>query len=187
MDTPFSTVSLLQNIALQNSNNNAVAPNAQRSTGLEAIAPSQVQAVPLNQDIPTTSQIDAVQNQTTLQTNQTNNAQPAEQVEVDQDAQQTQIETALSEITGIDVQAFAGIDVQTALDIQESFRDRGPTVELQQNQPFSPAPAAFESPDDIQIADTTEQVVQQRLQDRLADRIPNDPGTVFPQLIQTVV
>lgn len=152
--------------------------------------PEQTAAVQLNQDIPTTNQVDTVTNQTQVQTNQTNNAEPALQPQPPQPnvqaeaVQQAQIETALSEITGIDVQEFEGIELDAALDLQESLRNRPETTLTQaQEQDFAPAPAAFDAPgaDDA----TAQQQTQDQLQVRLAAQIPTDPFAEFPPLVDT--
>lgn len=156
--------------------------NRQGSAVDQLLAPQAPSQVARTEEIPSTSQVQQVQNQPELRTNQTNNA------EQDPEARQQQIESFLSELTGQDAENFRGIDVESALEIQESFRDR-PANEPQQTESFAEAPAAFNSPDEVAAQDqqNPDQQLQQRLQDRLSDRIANDPGTEFPQLIQTAV
>jgi len=134
--------------------------------------------VQLNQDLPQTSQVQNVDNGLETRTNRANNAEPA----IDQAAQQQQIENFLAEQTGEDVENFRGIDVQSALDLQEGLRNR-PADNAEPE--FSAAPAA-NSPEPQDANEQQDQELQQRLQARLADQIPNDPGTEFPQLIETV-
>ena len=139
----------------------------------ELLAPNESQAVAQpTQELPATSQVA-----------NTENAQPTENNDTraeDQTRQQQQIESFLAERTGQNPQNFEGIDIQSALELQESFRERPEAAATETT-------AANDSSG--QPADANEQQnqeIQQRLQSRLAEQIPTDPGTEFPQLIETV-
>ena len=181
MENNITSLGLSQPFAAPRGNGTESA-NQPRSAVQELLAPEQAGQVQLNQDIPQTSQIPEVENQLETRTNQTNNAEQA----TDQAAQQQQIESFLAEQTGQDEENFRGIDVQSALVLQESLRNR-PETNLPQTESFA---AANNPANDSDIpADANEQQsqdIQQRLQSRLAEQIPNDPGTEFPQLIETI-
>ncbi len=104
---------------------------------------------------------------------------------IDPLARQQQIETFLAEQTGQDAATFRGIDIQSALELQENLRNR-PTEPSQQEQAFSPAPGGEELSEPADANVRQDQELQQRLQNRLAEQIPTDPGTEFPQLIETI-
>lgn len=163
-----SLLSTNRNTGVEQANNPTNSVNQLRAPD----APEQVQ---LNQDIPATSRIPETGNPVVVRTNRTNNA------EQDPAQQQQQIENFLAEQTGQPAENFRDIDIETALNLQESFRNRPETA-----QPD----AANQAPEsEIATADVNEQQnqeIQQRLQSRLAEQIPNDPGTEFPQLIETV-
>lgn len=154
-------------------------PDSQRATSqtgntspVASEAASPAQQVSANPELPSTSQLQdarpALENRST-----TTNREELNPV-----VQQQQIESFLAEQSGEETSSFQGIDIESALDLQESFRER-PTEAT-----FSPAPEAPDQP----VADANEQQdlqLQQTLQSRLAEQIPNDPGTQFPQLINT--
>ena len=181
MDNNISAVGTNQALLAQRGAGNEA--SAQAGNGLTVNAPLGTEPggqVQLNQDLAQTSQIPSVDNQTE---NRTNRTSPAEQA-VDQEAQQQQIETFLAEQTGEDVENFRGIDIQSALDLQEGLRNRAePTTEAPDANTAAPQANTAEPRDANQ---QQEQDIQQRLQTRLAEQIPTDPGTEFPQLIETV-
>lgn len=170
--------------------NTALAP--QRSNGTEAsaqprgavgelLAPTAQSGVSNNVDIPSTSRIPEVDNQTENRTNRVNQAE----VPADPAVQQQQIETFLAQQTGEDAENFQGIDIETALELQESFRDR-PAQNDQAAPQTSSQASSQNSEQPVDANDQQNQELIQRLQTRLADQIPNDPGTEFPQLIETI-
>lgn len=123
-------------------------------------------------DLPATNQVQsgaALQNET--RTADANTVDPA--------VQQQQIETFLAERTGEDPSAFQGIDIQSALELQETLRDRPAANE---NNSFAQAPTTSQQPVEDANAQQ-EQQQQQELQSRLAQQIPTDPGTEFPPLV----
>ncbi|WP_286236907.1 hypothetical protein [Neptuniibacter halophilus] len=168
--------------------NNAISPglNPAFTTGREGLqtgnsatpnnaqpvaAPEQPNQVALNPELPPSSQVSQT---SSTDRPATNNPGGADQG-IDPVARQLQIESFLAEQTGESPENFRGIDLQSALDLQENLRNR-------------PAPAAAEASDETPPDSNAvqDQALQERLQSRLAQQIPNDPGTEFPQLIETV-
>lgn len=165
------SANLLQNFNTPRTNGpvQSAQPNSDINPSATAANTSQVQQ---NPELPTTSQIPEVANRTELRTNQANDAERNA-------GTQQQIETFLADQTGEDVSNFQGIELQTALELQESFRDR-------------PAPEAAESSNRDEQTQSSNSAVQspeeqisERLQQRLASQISSDPGTQFPQIIDT--
>lgn len=162
--------------ALQNFNspraNGPAQQNQQTSAVNQPAVPANVSQVQQNPELPSTSQIPKVDNRPELRTNQTNDAERNEQT-------QLQIESFLAEQTGEDISNFQGIELQTALELQESFRDR---PEATNSETDSSEGSVQTSNTAIQSA---EEQISERLQQRLASQISTDPGTQFPQIIDT--
>lgn len=178
MDNNIASLGLSSSFAAPR-NTGPDASSQQRPQVNDLLAPASQNSVELNRDIPATSQIPEVNNQLETRTNQTNRAEER----TDPIAQQRQIESFLAEQTGENEETFRGIDIQTALDLQESFRERP----AQSDQSTIPSQASNQSsPEPVDANDQQTQELQQRLQSRLAEQLPNDPGTEFPQLIETV-
>lgn len=177
-----SIISTGLNLALtaQRGNGNE-ASNVPRTTGSEASAQATQQAqVQLNQDLPQTSSIPEVSNPVEGRTNQTNNAEQLPEREV----QQQQIATFLAEQTGESRENFEGIDIQSALEIQETLRGRTADSTSPESE-VSATATGNSSPTPADANEQQELELQQRLQTRLAEQIPTDPGTEFPPLIRT--
>ena len=178
--------SLGTNTALAPQRSNGTVASAQPNGAAgELLAPTAQSGVSNNVDIPSTSRIPEVDNQTENRTNRVSQAE----VPADPAVQQRQIESFLAQQTGEDAENFEGIDIETALELQESFRDRPAQNDQAAAQTPSQASPQASSQNSEQPVDTNDQQNQeliQRLQTRLADQIPNDPGTEFPQLIETI-
>lgn len=176
MDNNIASLGLSTSFAAPR-NSGAEATSQQRPSANDLLAPSTQNNVELNRDITPTNQVPGVNNQAEARTNQSSRAEER----TDPIAQQRQIESFLAEQTGADEESFRGIDIQTALDLQESFRDRPAQSDVSATQTTGQNP---EQP--VDANDQQNQELQQRLQSRLAEQLPNDPGSEFPQLIETV-
>jgi len=165
-------------LAATSSTSRSSADTANNASPIDALPASPSSGVvERNRDLPATSQVSEINNPSDVGTNRSSRAEER----ADPATQQKQIESYLAEQTGESAETFQGIDIQTALDLQESFRNRPA-----QDEQVTASAAQQNTEQPVDANDQQSQELQQRLQSRLAEQIPNDPGTEFPQLIETV-
>ncbi|WP_067865735.1 hypothetical protein [Neptuniibacter marinus] len=176
MENSILSTGLSTTLSTQRTDNSANQPPAPSSVN-DSLANASTGAAERNRDLPATSQIPDINNPSETRTNRVNNTEE----QTDPAVQQQQIENFLAEQTGADPALFQGIDIQTALDLQESLRNRP-----EQTEQASVSLAQQNAEQPVDSNEQQAQELQQRLQSRLAEQIANDPGTEFPQLIETV-